>query len=44
MTFTDRIEVNPHVMLGKAVIRGPRIPVELPEPHEPLGSPPFDRR
>ena len=29
MTITDRIEVNPHVMLGKAVIRGTRIPVEL---------------
>ena len=29
MTFTDRIEVNPRVMLGKAVIRGTRIPVEL---------------
>lgn len=29
MTFTDRIEVNPQVMLGKPVIRGTRIPVEL---------------
>jgi uncharacterized protein (DUF433 family) len=29
MTFTDRIEMNPRVMLGKAVIRGTRIPVEL---------------
>jgi len=29
MTITDRIEVNPRVMLGKAVIRGTRIPVEL---------------
>jgi uncharacterized protein (DUF433 family) len=29
MTFTDRIEVNPLVMLGKPVIRGTRIPVEL---------------
>ena len=29
MTFTDRIEVNPRVMLGKPVIRGTRIPVEL---------------
>jgi uncharacterized protein (DUF433 family) len=29
MTFTDRIEVNPDVMLGKPVIRGTRIPVEL---------------
>ena len=29
MTRTDRIEVNPKVMLGKPVIRGTRIPVEL---------------
>jgi uncharacterized protein (DUF433 family) len=29
MTFTDRIEMNPAVMLGKPVIRGTRIPVEL---------------
>ena len=29
MTLTDRIEVNPRVMLGKAVIRGTRVPVEL---------------
>ena len=29
MTFTDRIEVHPDVMLGKPVIRGTRIPVEL---------------
>ena len=29
MTLTDRIEINPHVMLGKAVIRGTRVPVEL---------------
>lgn len=29
MTFADRIEVNPEVMLGEAVIRGSRIPVEL---------------
>lgn len=29
MTMTDRIEVNPKVMLGKPVIRGTRIPVEL---------------
>ena len=28
MTLTDRIEVNPGVMLGKPVIRGTRIPVE----------------
>jgi uncharacterized protein (DUF433 family) len=29
MTLTDRIEVNPRVMLGKPVIRGTRVPVEL---------------
>ncbi|OGT36296.1 MAG: antitoxin [Gammaproteobacteria bacterium RBG_16_51_14] len=29
MTVTDRIELNPKIMLGKAVIRGTRIPVEL---------------
>jgi uncharacterized protein (DUF433 family) len=29
MTFTDRIEINPRVMLGKPVLRGTRIPVEL---------------
>jgi len=29
MTTTDRIEVNPRVMMGKPVIRGTRIPVEL---------------
>ena len=29
MTLTCRIEVNPRVMLGKPVIRGTRIPVEL---------------
>jgi uncharacterized protein (DUF433 family) len=29
MTFTDRIDVDPEVMLGKPVIRGTRIPVEL---------------
>jgi uncharacterized protein (DUF433 family) len=29
MASTDRIEVDPHVMLGKPVIRGTRIPVEL---------------
>jgi len=29
MTITDRIEVNPRTMLGKPVIRGTRIPVEL---------------
>ncbi len=26
---TNRIEINPKVMLGKPVIRGTRIPVEL---------------
>ena len=29
MTVTDRIEVDPKVMLGKPVIRGTRVPVEL---------------
>ena len=29
MTITNRIELNPKVMLGKPVIRGTRIPVEL---------------
>ena len=29
MPDLDRIEVNPRVMLGKPVIRGTRIPVEL---------------
>ena len=29
LSLTDRIEVNPAVMLGKPVIRGTRIPVEL---------------
>ncbi|MBI2221994.1 MAG: DUF433 domain-containing protein [Acidobacteria bacterium] len=29
MMLTDRIEVNPDVMLGKPVIRGTRLPVEL---------------
>ena len=29
MTMTDRIEINPKIMLGKPVIRGTRIPVEL---------------
>jgi uncharacterized protein (DUF433 family) len=29
VTVNDRIEINPQVMLGKAVIRGTRIPVEL---------------
>ena len=29
MIVTDRIEINPNVMMGKPVIRGTRIPVEL---------------
>jgi len=29
MTVTDRIEINPKVMMGKPIIRGTRIPVEL---------------
>ena len=29
MALSDHIEVNPKVMLGKPVIRGTRIPVEL---------------
>ena len=29
MTVHDRIEINPRIMLGKPVIRGTRIPVEL---------------
>ena len=29
MTATHRIETNPKVMMGKPVIRGTRIPVEL---------------
>lgn len=29
MAARDRIEVNPKVMLGKPVIRGTRIPVEI---------------
>ena len=29
MTVMDRIEINSRVMLGKPVIRGTRIPVEL---------------
>lgn len=29
MTITDRVEMNPRVMLGKPVVRGTRLPVEL---------------
>lgn len=29
MATTDQIEINPEIMLGKPVIRGTRIPVEL---------------
>ncbi len=29
MTVHDRVEINPKIMLGKAVIRGTRIPIEL---------------
>jgi uncharacterized protein (DUF433 family) len=29
MTYTDRIQVNPKIMLGKPVIRGTRVTVEL---------------
>ncbi|MBS3763391.1 MAG: DUF433 domain-containing protein [Planctomycetes bacterium] len=29
MTVTDRIEINPEVMMGKPVIRGTRVTVEL---------------
>lgn len=29
MAITDRIEINPRIMLGKPVIRGTRITVEL---------------
>mgnify|MGYP001568753491 CR=1 FL=1 len=29
MTITERIEINPKVMMGKPIIRGTRIPVEL---------------
>src|SRR5689334_19825632 len=29
MTISDRIDVNPKVMMGKPVVRGTRIPVEL---------------
>ena len=29
MTVTDRIEINPKVMMEKPVVRGTRIPIEL---------------
>lgn len=29
MTIAERIDVNPKIMLGKPVIRGTRIPIEL---------------
>jgi len=29
MVLANRIEINPQIMLGKPVIRGTRIPVEL---------------
>jgi uncharacterized protein (DUF433 family) len=29
MIITDRIEINPKVMMGKPVVRGTRIPIEL---------------
>ena len=29
MKVADRVEVNPKIMMGKPVIRGTRIPVEL---------------
>ena len=29
MAVHDRIEINPKIMLGKPVVRGTRIPVEL---------------
>jgi uncharacterized protein (DUF433 family) len=29
MTYTDRVEINPKVMLGKPVIRGTRITIAL---------------
>ena len=29
MIINDRIEINPKIMLGKPVIRGTRVPVEL---------------
>jgi uncharacterized protein (DUF433 family) len=29
IAMRDRIEINPNIMLGKPVIRGTRVPVEL---------------
>lgn len=29
MTITDRIEMNPKIMMGKPVVRGTRVTVEL---------------
>ena len=29
VTIIDRIEINPEIMMGKPVIRGTRIPVEI---------------
>ena len=29
MAIADRVQINPKVMLGKPVIRGTRVPVEL---------------
>jgi uncharacterized protein (DUF433 family) len=29
MTIVDRIEINPKIMLGKPVIRGTRVTLEL---------------
>ncbi|OGI69402.1 MAG: antitoxin [Candidatus Muproteobacteria bacterium RBG_16_60_9] len=29
MTITDRIEVDPNIMMGKPVVRGTRVTVEL---------------
>jgi uncharacterized protein (DUF433 family) len=29
MTIQERVEINPRIMMGKAVIRGTRIPVDL---------------
>jgi uncharacterized protein (DUF433 family) len=32
-TYKDRITINPHVMVGKPVVKGTRIPVELVVAH-----------